>query len=118
MACPTSITKSAQPWSVTVCIRSDGTITIEPGTASYCDVEITVHREVTADELQAACDALAAVVKSPAEEQPDDPRLERPLWPRPASRARGSQTTQTGDKTHSATAERTCDRLQESKGED
>jgi hypothetical protein len=91
MACHTSTVKSS---GTTVYIYSDGRIAIEPGTASYCDTvtfTVQVHREVTVDEWRAACDALAAVVKSPAEEQPEGPRIERPLWPRPASRARVSQ---------------------------
>lgn len=93
MACPTSTVKSSGT-ATTVYIYSDGTICLEPGTASYCDTAtftVQVHREFTAAELQAAVDALAAVFKAPAEEQPDEPRIERPLWPRPASCARGSQ---------------------------
>jgi len=93
MACHTSTVKSSGT-ATTVYIYSDGRIAIEPGTSSYCDTvtfTVQVHREFTAAELQAAVDALAAVVKAPAEEQSDEPRIERPFWPRPASRARGSQ---------------------------
>lgn len=98
IACPTPTAKSGttanQTIGTTVYIYSNGTVSIEPGTASYCDTviyRVQVHREFTADEIKAACDALEAVVKSPVEEQPDEPRIERPLWPRPASRARVSQ---------------------------
>ena len=93
IACTTSTVKSSGT-ETTIFIYSDGTVCIDPGTASYCDTTarvVHVHRDLTAEQLRAACDALSAVVKSPAEEQPDEPRSKRPLWPRPASRASASQ---------------------------